>query len=147
MAKFMMFDNNFNDVQFKFSNSFSSRSSMMPRYFEKNIENIENTKNKDYYNPIYFYKDPILNEDNIQKLNFNNLFDSYTKYNRSMNVPSYYNSIYYRYKSSEKTEIFGIVRLKSNESMPRFQFAYDSDEFTKEEVTHLIHHMFYQSNT
>ena len=26
--------------------------------------------------------------------------------------------------------------------MPRFQFAYDSDEFTKEEIVYLIHYIF-----
>jgi hypothetical protein len=42
-------------------------------------------------------------------------------------------SKYNCYKSF-KPEIVGLIRIKSTEQMPRFQFAYDSDEFTKEEV-------------
>jgi len=126
-------NNNVKDVTFK---SVKSYLDFMPRYFEKT------TENKETYKRIYFYKDPVLNKSNKQSLDFTNLFSSYTLYNRSMNVASYYNSIYYCHKSSEKPEIFGILRIKSNETMPRFQVAYESDEFTKEELTHLIHHIF-----
>jgi hypothetical protein len=58
-----------------------------------------------------------------------------------MNTESKYNC----YKEL-KPEIFGIIRIKSNEYMPRFQFAYDSDEFTKEEIVYLIHYILNQSN-
>ena len=34
--------------------------------------------------------------------------------------------------------MFGLVRIKSTEQMPRFQFAYESDEFTKEEIKYFI---------
>ena len=130
-------DNNLKDFKFKFYNGFLKT---VPRWFEKT------TENKETYNRIYFYKDPIKNENNKQALDFKQLFSSSTKYNRSMNIPSYYNSIYYCHKLYEKAEIFGILRLKSNESMPRFQFAYEADEFTKEEVIYLIHYIFNHAN-
>ena len=63
-----------------------------------------------------------------------------------MNIKSVYNSIYYCYRDLTKQEIFGIIRIKSNGYMPRFQFAYDSDEFTKEEIVYLIHHIFCSSD-
>jgi hypothetical protein len=56
-----------------------------------------------------------------------------------------YNSIYYCHKKSLKPEIFGIISIKSNEYMPRFQFAYDNDEFTKEEIIYLINNIFNRS--
>ena len=59
-----------------------------------------------------------------------------------MSIPSCYNGIYYCYKSNEKPEIFGIIRIKSNEYMPRYQFAYDDEEITKEEVIYLINYIF-----
>lgn len=126
-------NDNLKDFNFKFFNSCLLKP---PVYFEK-TKLVENKVN---YNPSYFYKKPE-QKDNLKKLDFKPLFGSYANFNSSMNIPSYYNSIYYCYKSLEKSEIFGILRIKSNESMPRFQFAYDSDEFTKEEVIYLINYI------
>jgi peptide methionine sulfoxide reductase MsrB len=122
---------NFN---FKFLDSISLK---MPKYFEKKKE-----INKCYNTHIYFYKNPILDKNGKYRLEFKELFNSYTKYNSSINIPSFYNSIYYCHKSNDKPEIFGIIRTKSNEYMPRFQFAYDDEEFTKEEVVYLINYIF-----
>ena len=124
------------DFKFKFFDSCSNRT---PRYFEKNIENKDN---KEVKNNVYFYKEVTINEYGNPTLNFKNLFASYTKYNSYTRIPSSYNSIYYCYKSYLKPEIFGILRIKSSETMPRFLFAYDSDEFTKEEVIYLINYIF-----
>jgi hypothetical protein len=46
------------------------------------------------------------------------------------------------FKNALEPEIFGIVRIKSNEYMPQFKFAYDTDEFAKEEIVYLIHTIF-----
>jgi hypothetical protein len=108
----------------------------MPLYFEKNI------KYKKIHSKTYFYTNSIQNKNNNPSLNFTKLFSSYSKYMRDMLAPSSYNSIYYCHKNLLKPEIFGLVRVKSNEYMPRFQFAYDSDEFTKEEIVYLIHYIF-----
>lgn len=106
----------------------------MPLYFEKR-------KINKYDNNIYFYKKPI-KKNNIYTLNVNKLFNLYSKYDKQIIIPSKYNVIYYCHKSEEEPEVFGIIHIKSNEYMPRFQFAYDSDEFTKEEIVYLIYNIF-----
>jgi len=113
-------EDNLKDFKFYFLNSLFK----LPSYFEKDKR-------------FYFYKEPTKKE-NCESLDFKPLFSSYTKFNHSMNIASYFNCIYYCHKSIEKTDIFGILRTKSNEGMPRFQFAYDSNEFTKEEVIYII---------
>ena len=55
-----------------------------------------------------------------------------------MNILSKYNCIYDCYKSGLIPEIFGLIRINSTEQMPRFLFAYDSEEFTKEEIIYLV---------
>ena len=74
-------------------------------------------------------------------MDFRPLFDSFN-YDASINTSSRYNSIYYCHKESNMPEIFGLLRIKSSEIMPRFRFAYDSNEFTKEEVIYLINYIF-----
>ena len=88
------------DFHFKFLDSFMS---VLPIYFEKTI-------NKEKYLQIYFKK-------GIKC--FNQLFINYPKYKSDMTIESKYNCIYDCCKSS-KPEIFGLVRIKSTEQMPRF---------------------------
>ena len=124
-------DDKFKDLNYKF---FTSVSCAMPLYFEKTIENNRH---------IYFYKTPIEDKNNNRlTINSKNLFSSYSKYSFDIMIASIYNSIYYCHKDLTKPEIFGIIRIKSNDYMPLFQFAYDSDEFTKEEIVYLIHRIF-----
>jgi hypothetical protein len=119
------------DFEYKFLTNISSP---IPSYFEKNIEN-------DKYKNIYFYKSPETNDKGQLRISFENLFKSYTIYSKNNTVPSTYNFIYYCHKPNA-VEIFGIVRLKSSETKPRFLFAYDKDEFSKEEVIYLINYIF-----
>lgn len=111
-----------------------------PFYFEK-TEDKEESKTKCHFKRIYFFKKPLL-DNKKNRLDFNPLFSSYTKFNHTLKEPSIYNCIYYCHKSGDKPNIFGIIRIKSSESMPRFQFAYDTEEFTKEEIIYLIHYIF-----
>jgi hypothetical protein len=113
---------------------FNSILSVVPMYFEK-------IKNKNQRN-IYFYKNLKNKKDKDSLLKFNQLFNSYSKYNFDINIESDYNSIYYCHKNSYKPEIFGLIRIKSSDNIPRYQFAYDSDEFTKEEIINLIYTIF-----
>ena len=113
---------------------FNSSFTPLPLYFEK-------PEKKKFHNYMYFLNNSIMSEKYNYSLDFNELFKSYSKFNCLMNIESKYNCIYYCYKSGLKPEIFGLIRIKSTEQMPRFQFAYDSDEFTKEEIICLIHHM------
>lgn len=115
------------DFEYKFLNSSTSRT---PGYFEK--------KNK----KIYFKKSPITNDKGEERLKFTDLFKSYSKYSQFNLRPSTYNCIYYHNINCNKPEVFGVVRLKSSENKPRFQFAYDNDEFSKEEVIYLINYIF-----
>lgn len=130
----------YKDFHYKF---YMSRTTVLPLYFEKTI------KHKETDNRIYFYKTPINdpNKNNNPSLNFTNLFNGYSKYRFKLYMPSTYNSIFYCYKACLKPEVFGILRIKSNEYMPRFQFAYDSDEFTKEEIVYFIRSFFNPSHS
>jgi hypothetical protein len=121
------------DFKFEFLNGIINNK---PLHFKKTINKTDEGLN------TYFKKEPKETPDGKLQLGFKNLFDSYSKYNNTMVIPSVYNLIYYCYKSILKLEIFGIVRINSNKYMPRFQFAYDSDEFTKEEIMYLIHYIF-----
>ena len=122
---------------YKFLNGFLSQ---IPMYFIKPIEENKTPGN------TYFHKHPVEENNHNCLLDFNELFGLYSKYDFCMNIKSVYNSIYYCYRDLTKQEIFGIIRIKSNGYMPRFQFAYDSDEFTKEEIVYLIHHIFCSSD-
>jgi len=117
------------NISFNFMNSSFTD---LPIWIEKKIET------RDSNNRLYFYKNKIEKEKNA----FDPLFSSYSNYNRSTVTPSCYNSIYYCYKGTGEPEILGIIRIQSNEYMPRFQFAYESDEFTKEEIIYIIHRIF-----
>jgi hypothetical protein len=125
--------NKLEDLKFNFTEGKITITSS-PSYFKKNI--IDKTT----YNPIYFSK--IEKKDNKYCVSSKELFCSYSKYNVSITIPSIYNCVYWCYKSAPlKKEVFGLIRIKSNEYMPRFLFAYDNDEFTKNEVMYLINYM------
>ena len=130
--------NKFEDFKFNFTKG-EITINPSPIYFKKNIIN------KTSYNPIYFSKIEIKN--NKYCVSSKELFSSYSKYNVSIAIPSIYNCVYWCYKSAPfKKEVFGLIRIKSNEYMPRFLFAYDSDEFTKNEVMYLISYIFNYSD-
>ena len=126
------YDDKIPDFNFKFLNSVLY---VMPLHFEKSIEDKETRPH------IYFNKKSTQEPYDCLS-DFNQLFRAYSKYNVRSNVNSDYNGIYYCYKTSFRPEIFGILRIKSNECMPRFQFAYSSEEFTKQEIVYLIHRIF-----
>jgi len=115
------------DFNFKFLNSSVSA---LPIYFDKNTTS---------YNTTYFCK-----KTNDNPIDPNKLFSSYSKYESF--IPSEYNGIYYCYKNLDKPEVFGLIRIKSNANMPHYQFAYDSDEFTRDELIYLIHSIFNPTN-
>lgn len=121
-------DTSIKDLKFIFLTSFLN---MMPRYFEIPLKN-----------KTYFCK-----SNTEQKINFDNLFKSYSKYNPSVNIEeSLYNEIYYCNKNLEQQDVFGIKQIPSSEYSRRFQFAYDSEIFTKEEISYLLHYIFTECN-
>ncbi len=108
-------------------------------------------KRKRTQTPTYFHKEPI-QIDGGTRLDFTQLFSKSattkhvpSRYNCVFNVLSYWltprdrhigddeNTHQYRDLTSLR-DIFGILRIQSNEYAPRFSIAYESDEFTKEEV-------------
>jgi hypothetical protein len=117
------------DLNYEFLNSYLKK---MPSYFH----------NKQL-SRVYFRKSN--EETKTQKIYFDNLFMSYPKYDSSVDINSVYNEIYFCLKIKDEQDVFGIKRIPSSEQMPRFQFAYDSDKFTKEEVTYVIHYIFNES--
>lgn len=122
------------DFNFIFTTSVIS---INPVFFEKKTTNKE-------CNNVYFHKTLIKNDKGYESLDFYPLFSQYTKYDFSKCVPSSYNNIYYHLKcrsTTFKPEVFGIIRIKSSETMPRFIVAYDCDEFTREEVIYLINYI------
>jgi len=101
----------------------------LPNWFE-----VINKQHKMYFNGEPEEKDGKF------RLTFGELFNSYKKYRADICIQSYFNCIYYCLK--KKSEIFSVLHIKSNEFMPRYIFAYDSDEFSKEDITYLINAIF-----
>ena len=124
---------NCKDFDYEFFNGYLS--SRMPIYFSKKEKK-----------ETYFYKLTVEDKSHNCLLDFNELFTLYSKYHFCMNIKSDYNGIYYCHKCLCEQETFGIIRIQSNKWTPRFQFAYDSYEFTKEEIVYLIHHIFNSPN-
>ena len=119
-----------NICDFKFDFSFNSYGKKLPFNFKKNINN------KYGFKTTYFQKETYV-KDNKERLDVCALFSFYKKYNISKRLGSIYNCAYYFFNPT-KSEIFGLLKIQSNDLMPRFIFAYDSDEFTKEEIVYLI---------
>lgn len=111
------------DVHFDIS--FSGISSDIPYMFRKGKR-------------CYFHT--ILNS-NYTLSSFEPLLGSYSKYKVNNYLISDYNCVYYMFHGSVKKDIFCMIRTMSTETMPCYQFAYDTDEFSKSEVIHMILHI------
>ncbi len=104
----------------------------MPFSFNKN-----NDVDKEYgYKRTYLRKATFMEKEKI-RIDMRPLFSSCKKYNISKGEGSMYNCAYY-YFNPTQIDIFGLMKIKSNEHSPRFVFAYDSNRFTKEEIVYLI---------
>lgn len=117
-----------------------------------NIKNFTFNKSIESLLPTYFTKDKQMYLKKLPKksvttgrltLDTKKLFIQCKK-NLSIGIPSIYCGIYYKFKELKEIEVFGILRMKSNDYMPRFQFAYDINEFTKEECIYLLHYLLSQ---
>ena len=107
------------DKKIDFNFEFLRSNNNLPRYFKRPKNSI--------CQETYF----IQNNPNLD------MFNAYSK--NELCIHSIYNGVYYSYKTMLKPEMFGIKRIKSSDTMPRFQFAYDTDEFTKEETMYILH--------
>jgi hypothetical protein len=101
-----------------------------------------------YYCPLffgkndkfYYYQNIASKYDNdVAKLDPRYLFN---EVDMSKFIPSIYNCIYYHRHLLTKTDVFGIFRNKSNEKMPQFDIAFDSNKFTKDEVMYITYKIF-----
>jgi hypothetical protein len=112
-----------------------------PSHITFRYDNIDKVKDK-----FYFNKKPNKNNDGTHTLLFNGMFKNYEHYKVNNNIPSYFNCIYYKYKFVDsilkKINVFSILRIKSSILSPRYQIAYDSDEFSKDELLYLINIIF-----
>jgi len=103
------------DTQYEFT-YLSSRAGLFPAFFKKKSTRMS----------TYFYKEPI-KIDGVMRLDPKGLFQGSTYTNH---IPSRYNCIF----TCLSRDVFGILRIQSNEYAPRFSIAYESDKFTKEDV-------------
>lgn len=98
------------------------------------------------HNGIRYFKKEYQIIDDIPSLNFKSLFQQFKKYDKNNHISSYFNGIYFRCQSinnkMSKIEKFGIVRLKSSISSPMYHFAYDSGEFSKDQIIYIINSIF-----
>lgn len=113
-------------------------------YVDKKYEFSQSVNNNKF--PIYFafghhrkafYRNPII-KNNVSTLNTGNLYNNYKKYNEMKYIPSTYNIIY----TSGSSEIFGILKLKSNEEKPRYLLAYDETKFDRTDIIYLTNCIF-----
>lgn len=90
---------------------------------------------------MYTTKSPTKNANGVLQLSFSHLFSSYKNYNIRRMVSSFYNTIWFK-NLDLNNESFCIVYTTSSKYTPTFWFAYDSDEFTKEDVIYLLQTIF-----
>lgn len=102
--------------------------SPLPIYFDKTV--------KPY--PTYFKKNSKIDEDAVHRLNVDSIFPSELKKKYKI-VPSIFNCMYYTYKDEG---VFSILKLFSNNEKPRFLLAYNTKEFSKEEIMYLVNCIF-----
>ena len=119
--------------KFKFFEGFSS---ILPLHFEVK----EKKEKKEKYRHTYFKREPIKQKDENLHLDFKTIFTSEIRKKYKL-APSCFNCIYYCIKNNNQ-DVFSILKIYSNEDKPRFLLAYDSDEFSNEEIIYLVNCIF-----
>jgi hypothetical protein len=118
----------------KFEFSCKGNEHIFPIYFEMNDK-------------TFFYLNPNV-IDNIKKLNFDTIMKDNKKYKKQTSIPtipSIYNCIFYIYEPSgtlKTTEVFAILKIRSNEVKPRYHIAYDDRYFDNSSVIYLTDFLF-----
>lgn len=76
-------------------------------------------------------------------LSFKPVFKNCQYYDVNDRNSSYFNCIYYKDKMTngtlQKINVFAIMKTKSSVSSPIYNIAYDSDEFSKDDVLSIIY--------
>lgn len=115
--------------------SFDGSNSSQNLFFKK--------KKMDDTYQTYFKKCTTFKND-IEYLNYDELLGK----NKIGYTPSIFNCIYYKIDfqigniERIKKDVFGIIHKKSSQYKPLYKIAYDSDEFTKEDVAYIINYLF-----
>jgi len=105
--------------------------------------------NKDGMREMFFYKKPTLINGEFTLI-FKYIFNNFEKYNKEYKyniVPSIFNCIYFRNTQTEKEDIFSIQKIASNETNQRYIFAYDCNEFTRNDIAYIVEVIFKNINT
>jgi hypothetical protein len=125
-------DDKIKNIHFKFNESYPNQ---LPTSFEKDVIGEDNKK-------IYCKTNPSVHTSGVLYMPLAPFFGK--KYDKSITryIASNYNGTYYNHKLDSNIKVFGILRIESSDNMPRYRFAYDSEEFTKEEVMYLINRIF-----
>jgi|LauGreSuBDMM15SN_2_FD.fasta_scaffold04372_2 hypothetical protein len=97
-----------------------------PLWFETDKERI---------NTVWL-KQSVVNADGIEQLDCTEMFKDYQKTNNSLER-SAFNAIYY--SMSDGKDLFGIIKIKSSPSKPRFIVGYNRRYFDKSDVVYLVH--------
>jgi hypothetical protein len=122
--------NEYKDCNFEF---YKVSSLLLPIYFE--------AKENEKFRHMYFQRLPIKREDGNLQLDFTSIINTPELKYKYKNIGSYFNCIYYCHKDGTKN-VFSILKLYSNQDKPRFLLAYDSEEFTQEEIIYLVNCIF-----
>ena len=94
----------------------------------------------------YFKRNPKKESDGTTSLSVGGIFKNYNNFNLDNSIASYFNYVYYKFKfvdtELKKIDVFAVLRIKSSVSSPKYQVAYNSDDFSKEEILYLINCIF-----
>jgi hypothetical protein len=101
--------------------------SFLPYYFITNDGKRLHFKLPDYVN-------------GLPKINANNIFKNYSKFDTNKKVASFYNFIYY--DNTIFSDVFSIIKNGSNEITPRYLLAYDDTYLKRDDIIYLINCIF-----
>jgi len=102
---------------------------------------IKSEDNKSKKNFTLFFKDPLVNDDNVKQIN-TDIMKQCDKLKHYKKIPSCINICYdmYDFENTllERKDVLCIIKLKSSEDKPRYIVAYDEKVFDKPCLIYLI---------
>lgn len=115
---------------------FTNDKNIIPSYFTIKHEDKDT---------IYFEEKPNRNPDGRLTLPTSLLFKNYKHYDSTKTTASSFTCIYYKNNNIDnivkKFLGFSLIRIKSSISSPRYQIAYNADEFSKDEILYIINYL------
>lgn len=141
----------------------SKDTTIVVQFDDEDIHDISNTSNnldvswkgiapprftikRDDKHTMYFKVEPYTKKNGQKTLDILNIFEKYKKYNRDNTCASDFTCLYCTYKQHDDVDkkklAFSLIRIQSSISTPRYQMAYNSLEFNKDEIMGLINCIF-----